>query len=53
MEYFSSEIEIFSTFVKMFDFKELSEIVREDVMPRFGEYIWDHFYDQVWENENR
>jgi len=22
-------------------------------MPRVGEYIWDHFYDSIWENDNR
>jgi hypothetical protein len=53
MDYFLDEIDIFSTLVQMFDYKELKDIIQTNVMPRVGEYLWDNFYDGVWENDNR
>ena len=53
MDYFPSEIEIFKTLIRIFDFEELKTKVQDLVMPRVGEYLWDHFYDGIWENDNR
>jgi hypothetical protein len=53
-EYFSSELEFFKIFVRMYSCSDLSRNLRDLVMPRVGEYLWDHFYDKkIWEHDNR
>ena len=45
---------MFKTLVKMFTCSDLSRSLRDNVMPRVGEYLWDHFYDKkIWEHDNR
>ena len=53
-DYLSSELHLFQTLVKMFTCSDLSRSLRDNVMPRVGEYLWDHFYDRkIWEHDNR